>query len=311
MKWLEKKRKVTQKSFKEGARGFIVKDIQMKLNEYSGLSGGIVPDRSYGKNTSNLVSLAKKQLNYINEDGSVIEEDFYEKLMGHSFPDVFHLSLNIVSAFEATYFGGLVADEKHNTVYCGIIGFSKEEIYRLLCMLVKRFPESLNLIKDEGEKKRLSGILFDYKEEIAIRNLTLLLLGKHKFWRSVFSDWGNLEIMRELQMQMAKKYWEDSQFCLKIVAPDLLGVDRAKALFFDCQVQNGGVRIFMSGKYNKFIEKEAFITNEEKMLFIVDGVVQSSLPRWQQDVRNRKTLFAYGVSTVHGRNYQIANFGFE
>jgi hypothetical protein len=86
--------------------------------------------------------------------------------------------------------------------------------------------------------------------------------------------------------------------------------ERAAALLFDIEVQNGG----LGSHALTLIEKDFAALHADsgdsveiaKMCTIANKVADSSNPRWREDVRTRKLAIAKGEGLVHGMRYDLA-----
>ncbi|NQZ19612.1 MAG: hypothetical protein HRT44_10205 [Bdellovibrionales bacterium] len=80
---------------------------------------------------------------------------------------------------------------------------------------------------------------------------------------------------------------------------------RAYLFLFDIAVQNGSLRDKHFNKFEKWLAKNPNATEEAQMLEMLEIRVVDSNPKWQNDVRKRKTAVIKGQGFVHGEDRNL------
>ena len=81
---------------------------------------------------------------------------------------------------------------------------------------------------------------------------------------------------------------------------------RSYLFLFDIVVQNGGLRDKHFDKFDDWYKKQTrVVTEEEQMLQMLEIRVVDSHPKWQKDVRRRKTTVIIGTGYVHGEDRNL------
>ncbi|MEM7647402.1 MAG: hypothetical protein AAF203_10865, partial [Pseudomonadota bacterium] len=80
---------------------------------------------------------------------------------------------------------------------------------------------------------------------------------------------------------------------------------RSYLFLFDIVVQNGSLRDKHFEKFDDWMTEQARATEEEQMLEMLEIRVVDSNPKWQKDVRLRKTAVIKGVGYVHGEDRNL------
>jgi hypothetical protein len=129
-------------------------------------------------------------------------------------------------------------------------------------------------------------------------------------WRGQFKTLGRTQEFQEIESKHA-----DGLFQQALALCDAFGVnsERAAALMFDIQVQNGGIKkltkpLILSDfeQLGKSGAQGGNVPGEVARLQIVaTRVAASAKPRWILDVQNRKMTIANGHGTVHEIDYQL------
>ena len=80
---------------------------------------------------------------------------------------------------------------------------------------------------------------------------------------------------------------------------------RSYLFLFDIVVQNGSLREKHFNKFYEWINQQNRATEEEQMLEMLEIRVVDSNPKWQKDVRIRKTAVIKGIGYVHGEDRNL------
>ena len=80
---------------------------------------------------------------------------------------------------------------------------------------------------------------------------------------------------------------------------------RSYLYLFDLVVQNGGLKEKHFIKYEDWLTEQTQASEEERMLQMLEIRVVDSHPKWQKDVRLRKTAVILGTGHVHGEDRDL------
>ncbi len=127
-------------------------------------------------------------------------------------------------------------------------------------------------------------------------------------WQSCLHKLGVSKEMIEIQVRNAGHRFEIAQLNCKTFG---LSSDRAVALMFDINVQNG--RVDVGGAATRIRQDYMTIAaslagkalEEQKMEIVARRRSEVAGERWRNDVLTRKLTIARGIGRVHGRDYDI------
>jgi len=120
-------------------------------------------------------------------------------------------------------------------------------------------------------------------------------------WAKSFNALGLTPEWQEVAQTSAAGYFDRARFQAGQLE---VRSDRAIALLFDCQVQNGGVpRLQLEHCLDTFLPSWG---EAEKMRCIANAVADSANPKWAADVRARKLTIANGSGIVHRMSFDLA-----
>jgi len=120
-------------------------------------------------------------------------------------------------------------------------------------------------------------------------------------WGKSFNALGLTPEWQEVAQASAAGYFDRARFQAGQLE---VRSDRAIALLFDCQVQNGGVpRLQLEHCLDTFLPSWG---EAEKMRCIANAVADSANPKWAADVRARKLTIANGSGIVHQMPFDLA-----
>jgi hypothetical protein len=122
-------------------------------------------------------------------------------------------------------------------------------------------------------------------------------------WRDMFAVFGTYpEVQREQIRHVQRDYLEPAIRTAKQLG---LHSELGLALCFDIHVQNGGIKPTVLAQ----IRKQPHEGETALRLAVANAVADSSIRKFQDDVRRRKLTVATGQGTVHGRSYVLQNWG--
>lgn len=286
--------------FSEGARGFIVSRLQRAL-------GGLKVDEDFGPKTTAAVRDLQQRMGQP-VTGDACEDTF--QAVGLPFPSVFERCLNLTGMYEGTGFGGVnKRDIDGAGVTLGIVGFTTEhgEVQRLVTEYLRIKPSAANGMSVSAKGKLLALTKASGRNREAWDRWFYGADGVVDPWiRDVMKSWGQDELFQRLQLAMI-----ETEMWLPVLrtAANLGFSDNLPALglLFDTQVQNGGWKDRHQKHYGSLSQDG---TMKRKLQSMALAVTMCSNPKWQSDVGSRKMTFVTGGGTVHGRYYDLADYGF-
>ena len=290
--------------------GTVITDLQHSLNA-SG-SGQLGADGLFGKQTE--LALRAYQTNRgLTRTGTVTDET-WKSLIGTDEPSIFQRCLQVTASFEGTQFTEVVGNFDGAGITWGIIGFTliNGEIGQLLAAAQQRYPDLV--VKafgdDAADIVRICGPSTSAAAKTAWADT--VSRGSNKYavaepWKTYFHDFGSFREVQKLQLDRAHDaYWtgavKDANALAMVEELDLM-------LFYDIRVQNGGM-----GSKGRMAKARAAIAQQSPKTAkdhraIVAQVVADTIGKYKQDVLSRKMAIATGAGTVHGGQYQLADWG--
>lgn len=288
---------MTTPSFNHGARGYMIAVIQRAL--------GVDDDGIFGRDTRNAAMALQRRM-MMEETGRVGPTLF--KALKLPWPDPFDLCLNVVDAFEGTGFGGINdIDIDGAGVTMGIVGFTTKhgEVQSIMREFIDKNPNALRVLTPNNQE-----------------TLRALISGAGpKQWEDFFygpngkirppikeavRQWGKDITFQGIQLQRARdEFWLPA-----LASADSLGLrsPQGMGLMLDVHVQNGG---WKKKHQSKYMGESQDGTEVAKLRAVARAVASTATPKWQEDVLLRKMTWAVGSGTVHGRPYNLENYGFE
>jgi hypothetical protein len=303
-------------AYGRGSSGFVVRRLQDTLNARTG--AGLTVDGDFGGKTASAICEAQRRVG-LPGDGQAGQPEF--EALQVPWPDEFERSLNVVSEFEGTGFGGACGPANTGDdagVTYGIVGFTSYngELQDLARQMRDRAPAEFGLCLDESGADR--DVLIKAMDRVSLRGDfgRFALEGGRvrgcvsRFLRAL----GDEPAMIDLQCGLARKrYWDRSQDdCAR-----LFGVSanlRIRLLMFDLAVQNGGLGSSAVGELADLFGGNRLLSEREKAWMVIrrvlDRMASSGRPvRLREDVRSRKGAIVNGIGVVHGRTYRMLAYG--
>ena len=291
--------------FAMGAHGDLVREIQQNLTQ-RGFSPGKV-DGDYGRATSGAVRQFQAA-NAQSQTGS-IDEDTWTPLMNRPVPSVSERSLQLTSAFEAHGFGLAVGNFDGALLTWGIIGFTliSGGIQEIVLNVNRQFPAVVRQAFGDSTDELLQLMQSDRSVQTAWANAhTVNGRALAEPWKSMFAAFGAAP---EVQAEQLKRV--QSVYMLPAIrTAQRLGFtsELGLALCFDVHVQNGGIK---SATMAELAPKLPGLSEAEARVLVANAVADSARPQYREDVRSRKLAVATGSGKVHGREYDLVNWGLD
>ncbi len=128
-------------------------------------------------------------------------------------------------------------------------------------------------------------------------------------WKGMFKSLGRTAECQGIQTRHAEARFNAA---LKMCTEYALWSERAAALMFDINVQNGGIGAVVKARIKgEFAQLSNDLTADqkevEKMRIIANYRAEAANPRWVEDVRARKLCCANGEGRVHGIQYDLGS----
>ena len=298
-----------RKWFGRGLRGMIAKRIQTDLLRQGFEVGppSAFVDGDYGNNTVQSV-IALQVARGLASSGAV-DDQTWRQLTVDPVPTLFERCLGLCASFEGHGFSLAQGNFDGAGLTWGIIGFTlaSGEVQQILAEAEHAAPGTLVRVMGPLAVEWRQVLTRSRDQQVAWADAMSAGPSKEALpqpWKDAFARLGDEPVVKRLQMQRAY----DSYFvpaaatAKKVSLTSELGV----ALCFDMHVQNGRARIDAV----EFISKQPPRPSEaEQRRALANAVADRSNPRWAEDVRSRKLAIANGAGAVHGRNYELANWG--
>ncbi len=126
-------------------------------------------------------------------------------------------------------------------------------------------------------------------------------------WYSALKHLGAQYAFQKIQVEHAKARFQDA---LSLCETYRVYSERAVALMFDINVQNGGIDNSAHAKIEKDFRALPAMSDPAqaevaRLRIIANRIAESSNPRWVEDIRRRKLTIANGEGKVHGLSYHL------
>lgn len=284
----------SEMALRQGARGFLVRDLQEAL--------GCVADGVFGDRTARAVEDARARAGMGVGGGACAR---LHTFLGIRWPSEYLRCLNLTSVLEGTSFGDVNATDIDGAgLTFGCVGFTTAhgEVQEVLRRFLASAPEAGNGTRiGDDVRSHVSGapsdaawkaFAFDCRGVVR-RELAGLL-----------AEWGRHPQMRAVQVDYVHElFWQPaSATCARLGLKTLA----AQAMLFDVQVQNGG----WGARHEQALEAPlASLADESRRLAaMARAVARCANPRWRGDVLRRKMLFALDSGVVHGIRIDLRSF---
>lgn len=297
---------MARKYFGLGARGDLVGQIQRAL-----AAAGHGPkdiDEIYGEDTLDAVVSyqGEKKLTIT----GVVDEATWNPLMRCPVPAVSERSLALTAAFEGHGYTLARGNFDGAWLTWGIIGFTLKsgQIQQIVTKIQSTFPQLIPLAFGRDAAKLIEIMHQPAPQQKAwATSLTVSGGDLAEQWKTGFAKFGSLpEVQAEQRRHANDNYYKPS-----VNAARALGIstELGLALMFDVHVQNGGLSAASMQQIREDIEASHDATEANIREIIADAVAGECIPKYRDDVRDRKMTIASGKGTVHGREYDLSNWG--
>lgn len=307
-------------SYRRGAKGNEVKQIQARLRELGFYAGPV--DGDFGGGTESAVkSFQKRQRLTI--DGTVGPKTWPRLFPKQEIPapgihakPVAFKCLALTGSFETNApvpecFAGLSGDFDGQGISMGVCQWNIGQ-GSLQPLLKKMDAQHREVVKDIlHEQYPIFAAWLKEEREAQLDWIRGLQDPHHHLaepWRGYFKALGRTEAFQHIQTDAADRLFKKGLTLGKQYA---LTSDRAAALMFDILVQNGSIGSIVEAQIRAdFAGLDPALSEDRlevaRMTIIADRRAEAANAEWIEDVRRRKLTIATGEGTVHGRYYNLA-----
>lgn len=327
--------------FAQGSSGKAIRRFQLALTtlQVPKPGGGTEPalapeqvDGQFGNTMRKAIQRVQKLAGA--EQTGILDKKLWETLPGlGAWPSEYEISLGLIGSFEGHDYTKAAGNFDGAGITWGIIGFTligwqkvdKKRVpkFNILHKLLKKIdsddPKFFDLAFGPDQAKilrtRLSGTAADFykfAQEISTPNGSKLIPA----WQMGFKKLGEFGEVQALQESFADT--EYYQTALKKAAYFAATYDmaspRTRQLFFDMQVNNGGLGPNESkaaeAALKKLIQDNPQAPLEQK-LNAITNVLATSRKKFEKDIRERKGTISNGAGEVHKKKYDLDHWGIE
>jgi hypothetical protein len=297
---------MARKLFGPGATGDLVGQIQRALQAAGFDPNGI--DEVYGNDTVKAVT-AFQTANSIEPTG-IIDDITWSEVTKTQLPGVNERSLGLTCAFEGHSYTLAKGNFDGAWLTWGIIGFTMKfgMVQAIVLNINAQSPALVTEAFGANAAKLIQMMQTGAAAQEAWANSITVAGGNlAEPWKSAFAAFGKMPEVRSEQRRLAfEKYYKPAlQTALNFGLSTELGL----ALAFDIHVQNGGISAAAAQQIREDAEASHDASEANMREIIADAVADHARAEYQQDVRTRKLTIARGQGTVHGRNYDLSNWG--
>lgn len=323
-----------------GMRGDLVEQLQAALNhiQVPTEGGGNEPalaaiDGDFGRTTQRAVQRVQAKLDL--PITGVVDAALWKELTKAEWPGRFERNLSLVAAFEGHGYTKAAGNWDKAGITWGVIGFilitrgkvKKKTVLqygplrKLLQEAFEKHEATMIAAFGDGQAKVLKQML-DATPDDLYKFAIQVSDGKKNFvlrpeWQKAFALLGNDPGIRELQRAYAKRLYYDpaikeaQEFGKEFDMP----CERTDQLFFDIQVNNGGLGRKQEKPKAKAALKALMVANPKatltEKLNAITQVLATSRPKFAKDINERKGTISNGFGRVHGKDYRLEGWGIE
>jgi peptidoglycan hydrolase-like protein with peptidoglycan-binding domain len=289
-----------------GSRGDIVRQIQRSLVDARISLPSL--DEIYGRDTR--AAVAAFQAGKGAPPSGAVDLDTWSSLTGAPVPGIGERALQLTAAFEGHNYTLAVGDFDGAWLTWGIIGFTMAhgEVQNIIRAIDESAPALIGQAFGANAAALRSIVTggADQQKSWAQANTTNGG-GLAEPWKSAFAAFGNFpEVRAEQRRRAFDDYFAPA---VKTAARFQLTSELGMALAFDIHVQNGGIGDDSTAAIRSALARIANPTELQRREIIANAVADHARAQYREDVRTRKLAIARGSGSVHGRAYQLENWG--
>jgi hypothetical protein len=297
---------MTRLLFGPGARGQSIRFLQQELVNAGFDTNGV--DASYGRGTVNAVQ-AFQQKHGLPVTGNVDDDTWAAVTNNAPIPSLRERCLGLTSTFEGHGFTLAQGNFDGAGVTWGIIGFTLKggELTKIVnaahasdAALVRDcFGDCTDTLLNVLGQPQAQQLAWSDSVSSGASKVTLA-----EPYKSGFRKLGESTLGQQLQQERVDaSYFKPALATAKAYG---LTTELGVALAFDIHVQNGGIKSSVGAKVRA---QTTGMSEKDVRVAIANGVADSALAAWREDVRTRKLTVATGEGTVHGVHYVLENWG--
>lgn len=327
--------------FAQGSSGKAIRRFQLALTtvQVPKPGGGTEPalapgqvDGQFGKTMRKAIQRVQKLQG--TEQTGVLDKALWEGLLGAgTWPREYEISLGLLGSFEGHDYTKAAGNYDESGITWGIIGFTliswqkvkKKRVpkFNVLHELLQKidsdhptfFDQAFGAELAKTLRMRLAGTAADFykfAKEISTPNRLKLIPA----WQDSFKKLGEFEEVQALQESFADtKYYQPALTKAAYFAATYgMASPRTRQLFFDIQVNNGGLgpneTQAAEASLKKLLQDDPLATLEQKLGAITE-VLATTRKKFAKDIRERKGTISNGVGEVHKKKYNLDHWGIE
>lgn len=324
-----------------GMRGDLVERLQEALakiqvpDDHGGSEPALVGvDGDFGRGTQIAVQRVQEKLGL--PVTGVVDPPIWKELTGTEWPDRFERALGLVAAFEGHGYTKAAGNWDNAGITWGVIGFTLITRKRVKKKTVLAYGSLRELLKEAFAKHdaNMVAALGVGKAKVLKQMLDATPDELHRFavqvsdpdkknqvlvpeWQKALATLGEDPLIRVLQRVHAKRlYYDPALEEAKAFAMNFdMASERTDQLFFDIQVNNGGLGSKKEKPDAKAAIKALLQANPRatlsQKLNEITRVLAASRTKFSKDIKERKGTISNGFGRVHGKNYRLDGWGFE
>lgn len=326
--------------FARGIRGDLVEQLQTALTKIQvPVEGGgeepalVTIDGDFGR--SNQIAIQRVQAKLLRPITGVVDPALWKEITKTEWPGQFERNLSLVAAFEGHGYTKVAGNWDKAGITWGVIGFILITRGRVKKKTVLQFGPLRELLKEAFEKHeatmvaafgygqaKVLKLMLDATPDELYRFAIQISDGKKSFalrpeWQKAFAELGNDPAIRELQRAFAKRlYYDPALKDAEEFGNEFdMESERTDQLFFDIQVNNGGLGRKQEKSKAKAALKALLAANPKATLIeklnAITQVLATSRPKFAKDINERKGTISNGFGRVHGKDYRLEGWGIE
>lgn len=323
-----------------GARGDLVEQLQAALTQIqvSSESGALEPalatiDGDFGRTTQ--VAIQRVQAKLALPLTGVVDAELWKKITKAEWSGRFERNLGLVAAFEGHGYTKAAGNWDKAGITWGVIGFILITRGKVKKKTVLKYGPLRDLLKEAFAKHEATMIaafgdkqanvlkqMLDATPDDLYRFAVQVSDGKKNFvlrseWQKAFATLGGDQAIRELQRAFAKRlYYDPAMKDAEEFGKEFdMASERTDQLFFDIQVNNGGLGRKQEMPKAKAALKALLAAHPKATLSdklnVITQVLAASRPKFAKDIIERKGTISNGFGRVHGKDYRLDGWGIE
>ena len=324
-----------------GAKGDLIERLQQALSKIAVPTEGgqqepaiATVDGDFGRSTQ--LAIQRVQAKFGKPITGVVDAELWELISKEAdWPGKFERCLGLVAAFEGHGYTKAAGNWDKAGITWGIIGFILITCGKVKKKTVLKYGPLRDLLKEafvkheatmiaafgDGQAKVLKQML-DATPDDLYRFAVQVSDGKKNFvlrpeWQQAFATLGGDPAIRELQRAFAKRlYYDPSMKDAEKFGKEFdMASERTDQLFFDIQVNNGGLGRKLEFPKAKAALKALLVAHPNATLNdklnVITQVLAASRPKFAKDIIERKGTISNGFGRVHGKDYRLDGWGIE